>query len=147
VVPVQPQRKSRDRRVGGPADLRLAVMIGLGGAAGALARFALTRVFPFDGHGWPWATFVANVGGTLLLAYLFTRLQERLPPTTYRRPLLATGFCGALTTFSTFNVELLELARHGQALLAIGDVAGSLALGLAGVFAITRLTRRSGLIR
>jgi CrcB protein len=151
-VPVTPEEKialplERQRRVGGPADLRLAAMVGIGGAVGALARLELTRLFPFAGHGWPWATFVANIGGTLLLAYLVTRLQERLPPATYRRPLLATGFCGALTTFSTLNVEVLKLARHGHAGLAIGYAAASLALGLACVLAVTALTRRAGLIR
>lgn len=150
-MPVGPHEKiampkERQRPVGGPADPRLALTLSVGGAAGALARFELTRLFPFAGHGWPWATFVANIAGTLLLAYLFTRLQERLPPTTYRRPLLATGFCGALTTFSTLNVEVLKLARHGHAALAIGYATASLALGLACVFAVTALTRRAGLI-
>ena len=135
------------RYVGGPADPRLVLTLSIGGAAGALARLELTRLFPFPGHGWPWATFVANIAGTLLLAYLYTRLQERLPPTTYRRPLLATGFCGALTTFSTLNVEVLKLAKHGHAPLAIGYAAASLGLGLACVFAVTTLTRRAGLIR
>jgi fluoride exporter len=142
VVGVGPQNRSR-RPVRGAADLRLTVMIGLGGAAGTLTRFALTRLFPFAGHGWPWATFVANVVGTLLLGYVVTRPQGRLPATTYHRPLLATGFCGALTTFSTFNIELLKLAKHGQAPLAIGYAGVSLAIGLAGVFAISALTRRS----
>jgi CrcB protein len=155
-VPIRPEGETvtppagwheRQRRVGGPADLRLALMLSIGGAAGALARLELTRLFPFAGHGWPWATFVANVAGTLLLAYLFTRLQERLPPTTYRRPLLTTGFCGALTTFSTLNIEVLKLAKHGHAGLAIGYGAASLALGLTCVFAVTALTRRAGLIR
>ena len=151
-MPVSPHEKiampkETQRTVGGPGDPRLALTLSVGGAAGALARFELTRLFPFAGHGWPWATFVANIAGTLLLAYLFTRLQERLPPTTYRRPLLATGFCGALTTFSTLNVEVLKLARHGHAALAIGYATASLALGLACVFALTALTRRAGLIR
>jgi len=134
-------------RVGGPADLRLVTMVCLGGAAGALARLGLTEAFPFSGHGWPWATFIANVVGTLLLAHFFTRLQERLPPTTYRRPLLGTGFCGALTTFSTFQIELLKLANHGEAVLAVGYAAVSLATCLAAVFGMTTLTRRAGFVR
>jgi fluoride exporter len=59
---------------------------------------------PFGGHGWPWATFAANLVGTALLGYFVTRLQERLPPSTFRRPLLGTGLCGALTTFSTLQL-------------------------------------------
>jgi CrcB protein len=128
-------------------DPRLVVAIGAGGAAGALARAGLNDAFPFHGHGWPWATFAANLAGCALLAYFVTRLQERLPPSTYRRPLLGTGFCGALTTFSTFQVELLELGRHGQAGLAVAYAAASIGGGLALVFGTTVLTRRARLLR
>ena len=86
----------------------------IGGVIGALSRAGLSRALPWPGHGWPWATFLVNLTGTLLLGYFVTRLQERLPPSTYRRPLLGTGFCGALTTFSTLQIELIELARHGE---------------------------------
>jgi CrcB protein len=86
-----------------------------------------------------------NVAGTLALGYLATRLQERLPPSTYRRPLLGTGVCGALTTFSTFQVELARLAREGAPALAAGYATASLAAGLAGVYLATALTRRARL--
>ena len=46
-----------------------------------------------------------------MLGYLVTRLQERLPLSTYRRPLLGTGFCGAFATFSTMEVELLKMVH------------------------------------
>ena len=123
--------------------LQLAVFVG--GVGGALARAGLVRAFPFDGHGWPWATFVANVVGTAALGYLTTRLQERLPPSTFRRPLLGTGFCGALTTFSAFQLELITLTRHGHALLALGYLSASVILGLTIVYLATALTRRSRL--
>ena len=113
-----------------------------GGAIGALARAGLAAAFAFHGSGWPWATFVANIAGTAALGYFTTRLQERLPPSTYRRPLLGTGFCGALTTFSTFQIELITLARHGHAGLAVGYLAGSLAAGLVALYTATALTRR-----
>ena len=71
-----------------------------------------------------------------------TRLQERLPPSTYRRPLLATGFCGAFTTFSTLQIELVELARHGHAALAAGYLAASVAAGLLATYLVTAFTRR-----
>jgi CrcB protein len=121
---------------------RLQASIFAGGMAGALARAGLAKAFPWDGHGWPWATFLVNVAGTLLLGYFTTRLQERLAPSTYRRPLLGTGFCGALTTFSTFQVELIKLARNGAAGTAAAYAAASLALGLVGIYLATALTRR-----
>jgi len=125
------------------ASLQLAVFAG--GVGGALGRAGLVRAFPFEGHGWPWATFIANVVGTAALGYLTTRLQERLPPSTFRRPLLGTGFCGALTTFSTFQIELIKLTRHGHGFLAFGYLSASVILGLATVYLATALTRRSRL--
>ena len=62
--------------------------------------------------------FAINVGGAFILGYPVTRLQERLPLSTYRRPLLGTGFCGAYTTFSTMQVEMLKMLdddRYGLA--------------------------------
>jgi CrcB protein len=113
-----------------------------GGVVGALARAGLDRLLPWNGHGWPWATFTVNVAGTLVLGYLVTRLQERLPPSTYRRPLLATGFCGALTTYSTLQIELIRVARHGHAALAAAYLLASVGAGLAAVHVATALTRR-----
>ncbi|MES1247358.1 MAG: CrcB family protein, partial [Actinomycetota bacterium] len=72
-----------------------------------------------------------------------TRLQERLPPSTFRRPLLGTGFCGALTTFSTFQIELIALARHGHVALAAVYLLASLAAGLLAVHLASALTRRA----
>lgn len=120
--------------------LQLAVLAG--GVAGALGRAGVDRAFTTDGHGWPWATFLVNVSGTFLLGYFVTRLQERLPPSTYPRPLLGTGLCGALTTFSTFQIELISLVRHGQAPVAIAYLTASIAAGFTGVHLSTALARR-----
>ena len=125
--------------------MRLQLAIFVGGVVGALARAGLGRALPFHGHGWPWATFVANMAGTAALGYFATRLQERLPPSTFRRPLLGTGFCGALTTFSTFQVELIRLGRNGHAPLAVGYLVASVAGGLVLVYLATALTRRARL--
>ena len=113
-----------------------------GGVAGALARAGLVQALPHASGGWPWATFMVNVGGAALLGYLATRLQERLPLSAYRRPLLGTGLCGALTTFSTVQVELLQMLDHGRAGLAAAYTAASIVAGFAAVFAATKLTRR-----
>ncbi|HST17298.1 MAG TPA: fluoride efflux transporter CrcB [Gaiellaceae bacterium] len=122
----------------------LSASVFVGGCVGTLARGGLARAFP-AGNGVPWGTLIANVVGTALLAWFATRLQERLPPSTYRRPLLGTGFCGALTTFSTLQVELLRLGRDGHAALAVAYFAVSLAVGLAAMFTVTRLVRRARL--
>jgi CrcB protein len=123
-------------------DRRELLAIFAGGAAGALLRAGLTREFGDAAPGWPWVTFAANVLGAFLLGYFITRLQERLPLSTYRRPLLGTGFCGALTTFSTMQIELLKMLDAGRLALACGYGLGTIAAGFAGVHVATALVRR-----
>jgi fluoride exporter len=113
-----------------------------GGAAGALARAAVGEALPAQHGQWPWATFTVNVAGALLLAWLTTRLTEMVAPTRNWRFLLGTGFCGALTTFSTFQVETIALARDGSAALAAGYAAASLAAGMLVAVAATVVARR-----
>jgi CrcB protein len=113
-----------------------------GGVLGALARAGLIEALPHGGGRWPWATFAVNVAGAALLGYFVTRLQERLPLSAYRRPFLGSGFCGALTTFSTMQLELLQMLDHGRAGLALGYAAASVAAGFAAVLLATKLTRR-----
>jgi CrcB protein len=87
-------------------------------------------------------TFAINVMGAFLLGYLTTRLQERLPLSTYRRPLLGTGFCGAFTTFSTMQAELIGMLDRGRYGLAAGYGAGTLIAGYVAVYAATAIVRR-----
>jgi fluoride exporter len=122
-------------------DRRELAAIFLGGAIGALARYGLAEALPHHPGTWPWATFAVNVAGALALGYLTTRLQERLPPSAYRRPLLGTGLCGALTTFSTMQVELIQMLDDGRAGLAAGYAAASIAAGVLAVAATTNLVR------
>jgi CrcB protein len=102
----------------------------------------LAEGLPNTGTGWPWATFTANVGGTALLGYFATRLQERLPPSTYRRPFVGTGVCGALTTFSTLQIEAIRLARHGHTGLAAAYFVATVVVGFAVMLVVTKLVRR-----
>jgi fluoride exporter len=119
-------------------DRRELGAIFIGGALGALLRAGLAEAFPVGAADWPWATFVVNLAGAALLGYWFTAL----PHTSYRRPLLTTGFCGALTTFSTVQLELVEMLDAGRVALACLYLGASLAAGLAGVQAATAAARR-----
>jgi CrcB protein len=114
----------------------------LGGAAGALLRTGLVEAFGEGAPSWPWVTFAVNVVGAFLLGYFVTRLQERLPLSTYRRPLLGTGFCGALTTFSTMQVELLRMLDAGRYAMAAAYGVGSILAGFLGVHLASAMVRR-----
>lgn len=127
------------------ADRQEVGAIFIGGAIGSGVRTLLAQMLPVQGSRFPLATFAVNVVGCLLLGYLITRLQERLPVTAYRRPLLGTGFCGALTTFSAFQLELLQMLDRGSIGLALLYFAVSAMAGFAGVALGTAIVRRARL--
>ncbi len=122
----------------------LAAIFG-GGMLGAVLRVWVGTLFTAGASSWPWATFLINVTGTAILAYLATRLQERLPQSTYRRPFAGTGFCGAYTTFSTAQVEALKMLDHHAYVLAAGYAAASITAGYVAIWTMTALVRRSRL--
>jgi CrcB protein len=122
----------------------LAAVFG-GGFLGAVARAGLVEALPHDASEWPWATFLVNVAGAFALGYLVTRLQERLPLSAYRRPFLGTGLCGALTTFSSMQLELLRMLDGRHLALAAGYAAASVVAGFLAVAAATNLVRRARL--
>jgi fluoride exporter len=124
-------------------DRRELAAIFLGGATGALLRVWIGLTFAASAGTWPWATFAINVSGAFALGYIATRLQERLPLSTYRRPLLATGFCGTYTTFSTVQVEILRmLDRHFYG-LAVGYATASILAGYLAIWIATATVRRT----
>ena len=123
-------------------DRRELAAIFCGGIVGALARTGLPQAFPDSAHTWPWAIFAVNVVGAFLLGYFVTRLAERLPTSAYKRPFLGTGVCGALTTFSTVQLQLFKMTRAHEWGLAVGYAAATLVAGFAAVALATALVRR-----
>jgi fluoride exporter len=123
-------------------DRRELTAVFVGGALGTFARAAFETLAAPDPGRWPWPTFGVNIVGALLLGYFTTRLLERLPVSSYRRPLLGTGLCGGLTTFSTMQVELLKMLEHQHYGLAIGYAAASIGAGLLAAYIATALVRR-----
>jgi CrcB protein len=113
-----------------------------GGAFGAVLRIALSRLPVASAPSWPWITLGINLAGAFALGYLVTRLQERLPLSTYRRPFLGTGVCGGLTTFSTMQVELLKILDHHRYWTAAGYAAVSLLGGYLAVHLASAMVRR-----
>lgn len=123
-------------------DRRELAAVFAGGALGTLARAGLELLAPADPGRWPWPTFVANIVGAFMLGYFTTRLLERLPVSSYRRPLLGTGVCGGLTTFSTMQVETVRMLEHQHYGLAAGYTAASIAAGLLAMYVATAMVRR-----
>jgi CrcB protein len=117
-------------------------MVGAGGALGALGRVGFEQAWPTAAGSWPWATLAVNILGAFLLGSLMTGLRHGpISIPTYR--LLGTGFCGALTTFSTMQLELLQMLDHARYDLALGYVSASIVGGYAAVSLATRLIARA----
>ncbi|MGC4878446.1 fluoride efflux transporter CrcB [Micromonospora sp. DT43] len=113
------------------------LLIALGAAVGAPLRYLTDRAVQSRHDSvFPWGTLTVNVVGSLLLGVLVG-----LPNSPAAAALLGTGFCGALTTYSTFSYETLRLTRGGHRLLALANVVGSVAAGLAAAAAGYALAR------
>jgi CrcB protein len=148
VAPAPDQAPARTARRNLPRiDRQEVAAIFAGGALGTLLRAALAEGFPHPATAWPWPTFVVNVVAAFLLGYFVTRLQERLPLSSYRRPLLGTGLCGGLSTFSTMQVEILNMIDAHAWGLALGYATASVAAGFAAVYLATALVRRVRVLR
>ena len=144
-VPYPPRASSpsgRARLALPRADRREIAAIFVGGALGTLLRAALAEAFPHPVTAWPWPTFTVNIVAAFLLGYFVTRLQERLPLSSYRRPLLGTGLCGGLSTFSTMQVEILKMLSAHAWLLAAGYTTASIGAGYAAIHLATAMVRR-----
>jgi CrcB protein len=119
--------------------------IGLGGAAGSIARFHIGQLR--WGSAFPYGTLLVNVIGSLLLALLMTIAlrTDWVSPTV--RLALASGVLGGFTTYSSFNYETIALVQGGAwgraAIYVLATVAGCLAAGAAG-WAIGRAITGSG---
>jgi CrcB protein len=130
------------RRVLPRPDRRAVAAIFVGGALGTLARAALAEAFPHSATAWPWPTFAVNMVAAFALGYFVTRLQERLPLSSYRRPLLGTGLCGGLSTFSTMQVEIAKMLDAHAWALAAGYMVASVVGGYAAIQLATAMVRR-----
>ncbi len=109
--------------------------IALGGALGALARYGVADwVQHRFAVRFPLGTFLINVSGCLLIGFVVTLLDARLPGPSPWRYAIPIGFIGAYTTFSTFELEIFRSAQAGWSVIAISYLASSVVLGYLGVW-------------
>lgn len=130
--------------------LPYAGLIFAGCVLGTFSRAALSTAFPHDEAGWPWATFWINVVGSVVLGALLEALSRAGDDSGWRRAVrlgVGTGVVGGFTTYSTFVLEIDQLARAGALPLAAAYALISVIVGLAaaaaGMAAVSALARRA----
>ena len=131
---VRRQRLPRRQRVG-RAQPGVLAAISAGGMLGATARYGMAKAIHDAPGTFPWATFWTNVSGAFLLGFLLVLMLERFPPSRYLRPFVATGFLGAYTTMSTFQVETVTLFKDGHPMTGFVYALGTLIAGLVAAYA------------
>jgi CrcB protein len=117
------------------------ILVALGSALGGLARWGVAAYAArWLGTAFPWGTFFINISGSLFLGWFSTILSDRLllGETSWLRAddlrlMIAVGFTGAYTTFSTFEYESHSLFRDGDSLVGMSYLFGSVFLGLVAV--------------
>ena len=98
--------------------------IAVGGAIGSLARYGISLALPAPAHGFPWATFLTNVAGCLLIGVLMVLIAEVFTERRLLRPFLGVGVLGGFTTFSTYIVDIQRLVAHDAADVALSTTFG-----------------------
>jgi fluoride exporter len=120
------------------------LLAAVGGALGALARWAVAEALPRPSGAWPWATLAVNLIGCLLIGVLLAVLAARRPDDERLRTFFGVGVLGGFTTFSAFAVEVADLLRTGASGVAVGYGAASVLGGLLAVAAGLRLGAVTG---
>lgn len=117
------------------------LLVGAGGGAGAITRYAVGTFCShyFSNARFPLATFLVNISGCFLVGVVAAYLERMELHNAELRLLLITGFLGGFTTFSAFGLETTTLVRAGDYWLAVGNIVGSVCLGLIAVLVGLRM--------
>ncbi|MFT4265491.1 MAG: CrcB family protein [Nocardioides sp.] len=115
------------------ADLLPAIAVG--GVLGSLARWGLSEALPHDPGEFPWATWIANVSGALLLGLLMAFVLDVWAHHRYTRPFVGVGILGGYTTFSTWMLDVRSTDQAGVPGVALLYLGSTLVAGLIAVAA------------
>ncbi len=113
------------------------ILVGLGGAVGSMGRFWASGVMAHHfGEKFPWGTLIVNVSGSFIIGAFATMTgpDGRWLASPSLRQFFMLGICGGYTTFSSFSLQTLNLARDGEWLPAAANTLLSVALCLVGVW-------------
>jgi len=113
------------------------LMVFIGGGLGSVMRYGTALLFQSYDLKFPWATLVANALAAVVIGVLYA-LDIKLTQSSWWL-LGAVGFCGGLSTFSTFGLETVQLYQQGQATYALMNVVLSLLLGIGLIYLCVKL--------
>jgi CrcB protein len=110
---------------------KMILLVGAGGFAGSIARFLSQHlVLKYYPSSFPWGTLLVNITGCFLIGLIYALAEKGTLISPEVRLLLATGFCGGFTTFSSFAYENIALMRDGEWLYAFLYIVASVVVGL-----------------
>jgi CrcB protein len=116
--------------------------VGAGGFLGAISRYLISKLISNQwGNNFPYGTLLVNLVGSFLLGFLMTLFLNKSITNPYLKVAITTGFLGALTTFSTFSYETMNLLQDKEIFLANINIFANLVLGLICVTAGITLAR------
>lgn len=135
-------RTGTARRPPGTGQLPVVAVVAVGGAIGAVARYAAALRWPSPAGGFPWTTFWVNVVGCAVIGVFLVVITEAFTAHRLVRPFFGTGVLGGFTTFSTYAVEIQRLFDAGRTATALAHLAATLCAALAAVGLAAAATRR-----
>lgn len=104
------------------------LLVFTGGGLGAVARYLINRFAGSASQVFPWATLTANVLSCLILGLIIGWLADKNGPNQLIWLLVVTGFCGGMSTFSTFTAESMALYKDGLVWLLLVNITGNFIL-------------------